>query len=225
MPFSRKEIKEIERKPFKKPPFTNFFVHMLRLISKISPIKRYLRETIGGLYGRIFRLWETEEYEEATKVAIFSLEKYRHKNTSENHFHWWQFMKHGVDSATKTDNQKLKDKLIEYAISGIEPFKGYDVAYSYLEFSKWQHQIKEHNKAIEYAKIASEADNTWADPDFILGWYSLILGESDAEAHLSRAIEKDPKIFFRITNNKICQKHPNIINKLKTKYSDVTDDN
>ena len=40
----------------------------------------------GGLNGR-FRLWETKEYEEATKVAIFGLEKYRHKKVK--HCHLW----------------------------------------------------------------------------------------------------------------------------------------
>ena len=229
MSLTRKDIEEVERKPFKEPPFTNFFVSVLRLISKISPIKKYLNESIGGLNGRIFRLWENKEYEAATKVAIFGLEKYRHKKSKilpfMDHHHWWQLMKHGVDSATNTDNQELKDKLIEYATSGIEPFEGYDVAHAYLEFSKWQYQMKETEKAIEYAKIASKADGTWAEPDFILGWYGLVLGESDAETHLSHAIEKDPRILFRIANNDICQNYPHIINQLKAKYSEVSNEN
>ena len=229
MSLTRKDVEEIERKPFKEPPFTNFFVSMLRLLSKIPPIKKYLNESIGGLNGRIFRLWETKEYEEATKIAIFGLEKYRHKKSKilpfMDHHHWWQLMKHGVDSATNTDNQELKDKLIEYAISGTKPLEGYDVAHTYLELSKWQYQIKEHEKAIEYAKIASKADSTWAEPDFILGWYGLVLGEGDAETHLSHAIEKDPRILFRIANNDICEQYPHIINKLKAKYSEASNEN
>ena len=142
-----------------------------------------------------------------------------------DHHHWWQLMKHGADSATNSDNQELRDRLIEYAISGIEPFAGYDVAYSYLEFSKWKYQIKERDKAIEHAKIASKADSTWAEPDFILGWYGLVFGEDDAEIHLSRAIEKDPRILFRIVNNDICQQYPCIVNKLKTEYSKVSNEN
>jgi hypothetical protein len=225
MSLTRKDIEEIERKPFKEPPFTNFFVSMLRFLSKIPPVKRYLNESIGGLSGRIFRLWETKEYEEATKVAIFGIEKYRHKKSKTlpfmDHHHWWQLMKHGVDSAKNTDNQELKDKLIEYAVSGIEPFEGYDVANTYLEFSKWQYQKSEYEKAIEFAKIASKADSTWAEPDFILGWYGLVLGQGDVETHLSHAIEKDPRILFRVANNDICQQYPHIIKKLKEKYSEV----
>jgi hypothetical protein len=225
MSLTRKDIEEIERKPFKEPLFTNFFVSMLRFLSKIPPVKRYLNESIGGLNGRIFRLWEAKDYEEATKVAIFGLGKYRHKKSKMlpfmDHHHWWQLMKHGVDSAKNTDKQELKDKLIDYAISGIEPLEGYDVAHTYLEFSKWHYQINEYEKAVEFAMVASKADSTWAEPDFILGWYGLVLGKGDAETHLSHAIEKDPRILFRVASNDICQQYPHIINKLKEKYSAV----
>ncbi len=228
MSLTRKDVEDIEREPFKEPPFTSFFISLLRLLSKIPPIKKYLNESIGGLNGRIFRLWKTKEYEEATKVAIFGLEKYRRRKSKMlpfmDHHHWWQLMKHGAESATNSDNQELRDKLIDYAISGIEPFEGYDVAYSYLEFSKWKYQIEEHEKAIEYAKTASKADGTWAEPDFILGWYALVLGEGDAETHLSHAIEKDQRILFRIANNDICQEYPHIINMLKIKYSKVSNE-
>ena len=229
MSLTRKDIEDIEHKPFKEPPFTNFFVSTIRLLSKIPPIKKYLNESIGGLSGRIFRHWENNEYEEATKVAIFGLEKYRNKKSLilpfMDHHHWWSLMKHGADSATKSDNAALIEKLIEYAISGIEPFDGYDVAHSYLEFSKWKYQTKDHEKAVEYAKTASRADSTWAEPDFILGWYGLVLGEGNAETHLSHAIEKNPRIFFRIANNDICQQYPHIVTKLKEKYSKVSNDN
>lgn len=229
MSLTRKAVEKIERKPFNEPPLTNFFVSMLRLLTKIPPIKKYLNESIGGLNGRIFRLWETREYEEAAMVAIFGLEKYRHKKSKilpfMDHHHWWQLMRHGVDSATNTDNQELKDKLIEYAISGAKPFEGYDVAHTYLELSKWQYQIGEYEKAVEYAKIASKADSTWVEPDFILGWYGLVLGEGDAEMHLSHAIEKDPGMLFRIANNDICQKYPHIIKTLKAKYSEASNEN
>ena len=139
-----------------------------------------------------------------------------------DHHIWWQFMELGVDSAKNSDNHELRDKLIEYAVSGIEPFEGYYVAYSYLEFSKWKYQTQNHEKAIEFAKIASKADITWAEPDFILGWLCLVLGYGDAETHLNNAIEKDPKILFRVANNDICKQYPHIISKLKAKYSDVS---
>ncbi len=78
MSLTRKEIEEIEQKPFKEPPLTNFFVGTIRLLSKIPPIKKYLNESIGGLSGRIFQYWENKKYEKATKVALFALENDRY---------------------------------------------------------------------------------------------------------------------------------------------------
>ncbi len=229
MSLTRKEIEEIEQKPFKEPPLTNFFVGTIRLLSKIPPIKKYLNESIGGLSGRIFRYWEKKEYEKATKVALFALEKYRNKKSKflpfMDHHHWWSFVKYGVDSAKYTEDIEHRNILIKYATSGIEPFEGYDVAYSYLEFSRWQYQKQDQENAIKYAKIASKADRTWAEPDFILGWYSLIFSSGNAEEHLCHAIDKDHRFLFRIVNNDICKQYPHIINKLKAKYSKISNEN
>jgi hypothetical protein len=56
------------------------------------------------------------------------------------------------------------------------------------------------------------------EPDFILGWYGLLLGIGNAEDHLNMAVEKDHRVLFRIANNDICKQYPHIINKLKEKF-------
>ena len=127
-------------------------------------------------------------------------------------------MKHGAESARHIKNEKLREKLIEYANSGIEPFEGYDVAYSYLEFSRWKYHASSYNEAVKYAELASRADVTWAEPDFLLGWYGLVLSTGNAEEYLSRAIEKDQRVLFRIVNNDVCKQYPHIVHKLKAKY-------
>ncbi|MDH5639963.1 MAG: hypothetical protein OEY28_01610 [Nitrospira sp.] len=127
-------------------------------------------------------------------------------------------MKYGVDSAKHIQRKELQEKLIEYANAGIEPFEGYDVAYSYLEFSRWKYHVNSYEEAIAYAQVASRADDTWAEPDFVLGWYGLQLSTGNAEEHLSRAIEKDRRSLFRIVNNDVCKRYPHIIDKLKAKY-------
>jgi len=229
MTLSRKDIEEVEQTPFKEPPFTKLFVGLIRLASKIPAINKYLNESYGGLNGRIYRHWRYKEYTEAANIALFGLKKYRNKKSKTtpfmDHHHWWSLMKDATDSARCIDNEEIKQELIDMANSGIEPFEGHYVAYSYLQFSKWRYQTQNHEEAIEYAKTASRADNTWAEPDFILGWYALVLGKGNAETHLGHAIEKDPRILFRIANNDICQQYPHIINKLKAKYSEVSNEN
>jgi hypothetical protein len=135
-----------------------------------------------------------------------------------NHHHWWNFVKYGVDSARQIKNEQLRGKLINLANTGIEPFQGYDVAYSYLEFSRWKYQTGNYDEAIKYAELASQTDSTWAEPDFMLGWYGLAVSAGNAEAYLSRAIEKDHRILFRVANNDVCKQYPHLINKLKEKY-------
>ena len=222
MSLKSRDIEEIERKPFKEPPFTKFFVTAIKLLAKIPPIKKRIAESVGGLSGSIFSCWEKQEYEKATQIAIHALEIYRIKKSRflpfMDHHHWWSFMKHGVDSAKHTKNGELQEKLVEYANAGIEPFEGYDVAYSYLEFSRWKYHANSYDEAVKYAEVASRADDTWAEPDFILGWYGLLLSTGNAEEHLSRAIEKDQRSLFRIVNNDVCKQYPHIVNKLKAKY-------
>jgi len=222
MSLTSKDIEAIKSKPFKEPRLTKTLLAVLRPLVKIPPIKKLIAESAGGLSGRIFRLQEKKEYEEATQVAIYALVKYRNKKSRflpfMDHHNWWQFMKYGVDSASHMNNENLREKLVTYANAGIAPFEGYDVAYSYLEFSRWRYYAHNYDEAIKYAEVAAVADKTWAEPDFILGWYGLVLNNGNAEKMLIRAVEKDPKMLFRIVNNDVCKQNPHIISKLKSKY-------
>ena len=225
MPLNRKDHKEIEGRDIKNPPFANFFVSVLRHASRVPPIKKYLGETVGGLNGRIFKHWENSEFESATEVAIFGLEKYRNKKSKilpfMAHHHWWSLMKNGVYSAEQSEQPSSMDKLIEIGVSGIKPLEGYDVAYSYLAFSRRMYELKNAKLAKQYALTASEADSTWAEPDYLLGWYAVVFGEGEEESHLFRALEKDSSIFFRIASDPFFKERPSLVRKLKLKYSSV----
>lgn len=129
-------------------------------------------------------------------------------------------MKHGVDSAKYIESEELRNKLIEHAKKGMEPYSGYDVAYSHLEFSRWMYRLNRCDAAVKFAEIASKADATWVEPDFILGWYALLLSKGNAEEYLCKAVETDQRILFRISSNDVCKQYPHIINKLKVKYHD-----
>ena len=223
MSLSSRDMEEIEKKPFKEPWFTGIFIGIFRLIAKIPFIRRKLNNSIGGLSGNIFSCWEKQDYKKATEISIYALERFRCKKDrwfpDMMHHHWWSFVKHGVDSAKHIDVQELNEKLISLAKDGIEPFEGYDVAYSFLEFSRWEYARSNNAIAFKYAEIASKADETWGEPDFVLGWLSLVLGKGRAEYYLRKAISKDKRILFKISSNSICKQYPNIINKLKEMYA------
>jgi len=226
MSLSSRDVEEIESEPFKEPRFTKFFIWLIRQFARIPYIQNKINNSSGGLSGSIFRCWECNDYTKATNIAIHALERFRHKKDKlcpgMEHHNWWSFMKHGVDSAKRIEDKELKEKLIIFANDGITPFEGYDVAYSYLEFSRWRYRENNYEEAVKYAEVASQADDTWAESEFILGWYGLLLSTGNAEEHLCNAIERDQRILFRISNNEICKQYPSIINKLKEKYASTS---
>ncbi len=219
MALTSKDHEEIRSTPFKEPPFTGVALRLLRFICRIPWIKRRLNNTVGGLSGRIFRCMEDGEFNEAAAIAFYALEKYRNKNEERlgfmNHHHWWSFMRHAVDSIEKGGNSEQIDKAIKYGQEGIEPFEGYDVAYSFVAYSRWKYRAQIFESAVEYANIASAADKTWGYPEFLLGWYALVSGSGDAAKHLKEAIKRDPRIIFRVSSDPICKTRPDIAVKLK----------
>ncbi len=119
-----------------------------------------------------------------------------------------------VINLDKCGDQEKKEEVIKLARSGVESFQGYYVACSFLAIARWKYREGDYDAAIEFAEIAAGADATWAESDFVLGWYCLVLG-GDAMKHLTRAIRKDHRLLFRIANDPECRKHPHIIQRLK----------
>ncbi len=227
MALSSKDIEGIEHKSIKENWLIKFLLFIIKLAKKIPYIRKKINESEGGLSGAVFRCQADGNYIQATKIAIYALEKFRHKKSrltpGMEHHSWWSFMRHATESAGQTDDSMLKEKLITLAEKGIKPFEGIYVAKSFLEFSRWSYRAEIYDKAIKYAEIAADADKTWAEPDFLLGWYGLVLSTGNAESYLSQAIEKDARILFRVVNNDICKQYPSIIKKLKEKYSSNND--
>lgn len=222
MPLTARDNEEIRKKPL--PRGTNIFgltAFFLRPIMLLPPIRRYLSRTIGGITGAIGQCWRQGDYEKAARIAIFGLKKYRHKTDgvfgSMTHHHWWGFMQMATESLEQLRDvdSDIKAQLITLAEGGIPPFEGYDVAYSYLAFSRWRLREKAYDEAIAFAKIASDADETWGEPDFLLGRCSFVIDAGDPIEHLAKAIKKDHRMLFRISNDKVCKRHPHVIAKLK----------
>jgi len=199
-------------------------VPLTRPLLRIGFIRRFLAGTRGGRFGAIFACQRRGEHDKAADLAIQALKAYRQRPKGPgrfmHHHYWWQFMRHGVTSLENSGNLDKRNLVIELATIGVEPFEGYDVACSFLVISRWKYREGVYNAAIGFAEIAARADDTWAEPDFILGWYCLKLGEGDAMEHLSRAVRKDQRILLRIANDPVCGRHPHIIQSLNTLVAD-----
>jgi hypothetical protein len=114
MTLTSRKIEKIKKKPFIEPRFTNFFVSLIRLLTKIPIIRSYLSNSSGGLFGRICFYWEEKNYEKASHTAIYALEKFRNKKSKflpfMDHHTWWEFMMHGAESASPEISSEYTDR-------------------------------------------------------------------------------------------------------------------
>lgn len=192
---------------------------LLQPLMQIKFFRRSVGVTVGGRFGAIFGCQKRGEHGKAADLAIEALKAFRHKQSGTMMLgasdFWWLFMRAAVVSLEKLDDQDRQDEVIALARNGIEPFEGYDVAYAFLAFARWSYQQRDFDTAIEFATVASKADATWAEPDFFMGWMCLALARGDALAHLSLAVDKDPRILKRIVDDSLCRKHPHIIEGLR----------
>lgn len=218
MSLKAKELEKVYAKPPKIPRFSGGFIAVLRLFMHIRPIRKWLSNTVGGLNGAIFECFKSNDYEKAAKIAVYALKRYRYKSSRlfpfAPHFHWWGFMKLAAQSLDRCESKDMRNDVIRMAREGIEPFGGYDVAYSFDRFSRWKFSDEDFEAAIELAKIASQADETWPEPDFLLGWYAFVLCRDDPIPHLRRAIEKDGRILFRLSKDPLYQQNPDVLRRL-----------
>ena len=192
---------------------------LLRPLARLGFIKRRLDGTLGGRVGAISRCTTRGQHDKAADLAIKALKDYRHQpagawSLGGSDF-WWMFMRLAAQSLEECGDQESWDQVIELAKNGVEPFQGYDAASSFLAFSRWKYKLGDYDAAVEFAKTAARADQTWAEPEFVLGWYCLVLGGGDAMTHLAEAVRKDQRFFFRIANDPQCRRYPHIIQRLK----------
>lgn len=193
---------------------------VLSLLWRIGFVRRYLAGTAGARISAMSRCQKRGEHDRAADLAIDALKAFRHRkrgrfDDGDAHFFWWSFMRFAVFNLPKCNDPDKWETVIALTRDGMEPFEGYDVAIAFHAFARRKMAVRDYETAVEFATIASRADETWAEPDFLLGWYELASGGGDGMAHLSRAVRKDQKILFRIANDSVCRRHPHVIARLK----------
>ncbi len=219
MTLTKKDLDEASVLTDKLMPYVQILARILQPFAKIGFVKRFVSQTTANRFGQICRYSEKGEHVLAADLAIELLKENRHQTDGRRPMsgqeQWWLFMYSATWSLEHLDDQKKWDEVIELGRNGREPFQGYYVARSFLAFSHRTYETGDYAPAVEFAEIASRADETWAEPDYVLGWYYLVLGGGDPIKHLTQAVKKDPGILFRIAKDPECRKHPHIIQKLK----------
>ncbi|MBN1180643.1 MAG: hypothetical protein JXB49_00045 [Bacteroidales bacterium] len=194
-----------------------WFITLSRLInlfvSKIPPLRKYVSNTIPFLNGKIPRIYREGKYIEAIELSLSGLLKCN-KNMEENQFYWWSFLSYAVYCADCLKNAKILNVLVSISGKGTQPFTGYNAAYCFCRFSRLKYEQEQYDLAVNFAKLAKEADDESGEAYFLLGFYELFLNENDPIEYFKEAIKRDQKILSWIIHNPHIKEFPEIINEL-----------
>jgi len=218
---TKKDLDQFARPHDRLKRVVDFLAPFVKPLWRIGFLRRAASRSIGGRFGTIARLARRGEHEATVALAMETLKLDEYRNgqpgllrISAQDF-WWTFMTAALSSLHELDDPAKWDEAIALADDGVEPFQGYEVAQCFLAFAQWKYRTGEYDAALDFAERAALADETWAEPEFFLGWYRLVLGGGDAMPHLAAAVTRDRGILFRIARDPVCRRYPHLIQQLK----------
>lgn len=177
------------------------------------------RKTFYGLKLQVLQLRSQGEQIEALNALIQALTK--------NHFwvshtaKWWYLMQMAVSIAQDlqlSDSNKICEpvkRLFKLILQAPSPWYGYHAAYSFVSLSLWSFQFGKTQNALMQVNSAIHADASWGYPEYLLGWYGLVLEGIDPVPHFVKAIQFDWNFFRRLKQDPLCQKFPNVLENVK----------
>jgi hypothetical protein len=136
-------------------------------------------------------------------------------------YRWWYLMRFGVAVAQERQinwmirDLVLEDNLILVGSLGPKPWKGYDVAYSFVGYSLWLFERGDIHGALNMIQIAVQADETWGYPEYLHGWYGLFTTGVDSVNHFTRAVQIDWSFLQRMKQDKTCRAHPEVLREVQ----------
>lgn len=136
-------------------------------------------------------------------------------------YRWWYLMRFGVAVAQERQinwlirDLILEDNLILVGSLGPKPWKGYDVAYSFVGYSLWLFERGDIQGALNMIQIAVQADETWGYPEYLHGWYGLFTIGVDSVSHFTRAVQMDWSFLQRMKQDKTCKQHPEVLREVQ----------
>lgn len=158
----------------------------------------------GGAHG----FYNAGNYKMALKLALVGLEKTKGMESKNDQWQWWEFMKLAIDTGIKLNNESDYEAVKQYALTDYSP-SSREVAKYYLRLSMLGFNF--NDKAIvDLAEMALKADESWGEPEFMLGWYMLKENIDAAISHFKKAIEKDASYKERIREDEVCNRYPQV---------------
>lgn len=153
------------------------------------------QHTYWGLRFRARQLVNEKQPIQALSLLVPAL---GHQHFWFNHdAKWWQLMQIAINIAQRFEPWTQKPiceplrRLLSLSDNAPQPWQGRAVAYCYATLSLWAFQEGFIQKALDKITIAIHADKSWGYPEYLLGWYGLLLEGIDPILHFKRAIQID----------------------------------
>jgi len=159
----------------------------------------------GGAHG----FYNAENYKMALKLALVGLEKTKRMESKDDQWQWWEFMKLAIDAGVKLNNEPDYEAVKQYALTGDHTPSGREAAKYYLRLSMLGFNFND-KKIVDLAEMALKSDESWGEPEFMLGWYMLKEDIDAAIPHFKIAIEKDASYKERIREDEMCNRYPQV---------------
>lgn len=182
-------------------------------------IGHWVRNSFPVLCVALSHLRQKGDYTGLYHLLINSLLglQFRRRDT----YRWWYLMRFGVAvSQERQINWLIRDLVLEDNIIligslGPKPWKGYDVAYSFVGYSLWLFERGDIKGALNMIQIAIQADETWGYPEYLHGWFGLFTTGVDSISHFTKAVQIDWSFLQRMKQDKTCRAHPEVLKEVQ----------
>ncbi len=187
------------------------------LLLKVPFFRRYKELSDGGLDTLVKNLNAEGDYQNAFKYALIWMEGNCNKTSGYSHSRWWGLMLQAIKSGARfPEGKEPYDDLIRIVESDCGVAEGRLAAECLNKLALWGFNFSDHEKCVELAQRASNADSTWGESHFILGWLHLSLDKDASIGYFNNAITLDPEYLMRIEKDSRCRSYPEVIQKLRT---------
>jgi hypothetical protein len=184
------------------PPHGRLLWFFLWLVPVLKPVLQWpvsflFGNTTGATLGKVYRLRDKGAFHDAWVMATEAARRVRPKPTSMRSFwwqsmrslFWWQLVAAGAECVPELGAEE-RAALEQLLTSAPEP-GGLLAAQSYASLARARWSAADPEGAIQAARLAVDADGTWAHGHVQLGWYGLMTRRFDPLPHLHAAIAAD----------------------------------
>ncbi|MGD9170051.1 MAG: hypothetical protein PVI97_08325 [Candidatus Thiodiazotropha sp.] len=188
---------------------------LLKVLLKIPILGSKIQSSDGYLLGQIQALFSIGDYKQCFQLTSQRLLADKKKPIEQDSYTYSEFIKYAVLSAAKLKNRSVYDEVKHILLNiGVRHYER-DIAQSIVKLSLLGYFFQDKDGMSKLAKLASEIDEGWGEPYFLLGWYEV--PNKAAIPYFNDAIAKDPSYRKRILEDSECNKYPEIITELKKK--------